>query len=60
MLDSGQRESRYLAQTGRVEMTPRQRRRWTRKIGHQLAAAVARRVERSKSRAAARARRKTR
>jgi hypothetical protein len=31
MLTAPEREERYLAQTGRREMTPRQRRRWAHK-----------------------------
>lgn len=39
MLDEAQRTDRYLAQTGRRELTPPQRRRIDQKNGHQVAAA---------------------
>lgn len=39
MLDEAQRSERYLAQTGRTELTARQKRRIDQKRGHQSAAA---------------------
>ncbi|MGI5161445.1 hypothetical protein [Microbispora sp. CA-102843] len=57
MLDRDQRADRYRAQTGRNELTPRQRRRSDHKDGHQsLGAAIAREVK-SEARAERRARR---
>jgi hypothetical protein len=54
MLDISQRADRYLAQTGRTSLTPRQRRRLSHKIGHQSYAATVRRQTRSIARAKAR------
>ncbi len=51
MLDSIQREARYLAQTGRVTLTPRQERRMKRKANHQMEEAAARREGVAKVRA---------
>ena len=38
MLTSEQRIDRYTAQTGRTELTPRQRRRMWHKLAHRMAA----------------------
>ena len=43
MLDDRQRIGRYLAQSGRTELTPRQRRRIRHKEGHQSLSATLRR-----------------
>lgn len=43
MLDQNQREDRYLASTGRRDLTPRQRRRVNHKQDHQSEQAAARR-----------------
>lgn len=60
MLDNHQRGDRYLAQTGRRELTPRQRRRALHKAGHQSNEAVVAREAAATARAELRARRKTR
>lgn len=51
MLDDRQRAGRYLAQTGRTELTPRQRRRIRHKENRQSAAAQVRRDQAAEVRA---------
>ncbi|MGW5259612.1 hypothetical protein ACWEQG_01475 [Microbispora sp. NPDC004025] len=60
MLDRDQRADRYRAQTGRRELTPRQRRRIDHKDGHQSPEATGRREDARKARAERRALRKIR
>jgi hypothetical protein len=50
MLDKQQRQERYLAQTGRRELTPAQRRRVNRKRNHQSPQAADRREREAFSR----------
>ncbi|MFE0071068.1 hypothetical protein ACFWYW_19755 [Nonomuraea sp. NPDC059023] len=53
MLNDDQRRTRYFAQTGRSELTPRQRRRVRHKDNHQSALAVIARDEKTKAKVAA-------
>jgi hypothetical protein len=51
MLDDRQRTDRYFAQTGRKDLTPRQRRRVQHKRFHQSGGALVRRHQRAQVRA---------